>query len=79
MTVLTTWEDFEKAAERLYLQDPIKARYTLKYDHVRGSLEMKMTDDIVCLLYKSNAAQDVKKMEKFITNLMRHMASSEEH
>jgi len=24
MTVLNTWEDFEKAAERLYLQDPFK-------------------------------------------------------
>ena len=24
MTFLTTWEDFEKAAERLYLQDPMK-------------------------------------------------------
>eukprot|EP00095_Tigriopus_kingsejongensis_P010024 maker-scaffold1048_size67263-snap-gene-0.24 protein:Tk10024 transcript:maker-scaffold1048_size67263-snap-gene-0.24-mRNA-1 annotation:"signal recognition particle 9 kda protein" len=79
MTVLTTWEDFEKAAERLYLQDPLKARYTLKYDHVLGCLEMKMTDDVVCLQYKSRAAQDVKKMEKFITNLMRHMASTEAH
>ncbi|TRY72367.1 hypothetical protein TCAL_14889 [Tigriopus californicus] len=62
-----------------FVVKPEQARYTLKYDHVRGSLEMKMTDDIVCLLYKSDAAQDVKKMEKFITNLMRHMASSEEH
>lgn len=26
MTVLKTWEDFEKAAERLYLQDPTKVR-----------------------------------------------------
>lgn len=24
MTFLTNWEDFEKAAERLYLQDPMK-------------------------------------------------------
>ena len=42
MTVLTTWEDFEKAAERLYLQDPMKARYVLKYHHAAGELEMKM-------------------------------------
>ena len=26
MTFLNTWEDFEKAAERLYLQDPMKVR-----------------------------------------------------
>jgi signal recognition particle subunit SRP9 len=79
MTVLTTWEDFEKAAERLYLQDPNKARYTLKYDHSAGALSMKMTDDVVCLQYKTDAAQDVKRMEKFVNNLMRHMASKEAH
>ena len=38
-----------------------------------------MTDNVVCLQYKSDAANDVKKMEKFIGNLMRHMASKEEH
>jgi len=26
MTFLTSWEDFEKSAERLYLQDPMKVR-----------------------------------------------------
>ncbi len=42
-------------------------------------LAMKMTDNMVCLQYKTDAAQDVKKMEKFINNLMRHMASKEQH
>lgn len=79
MTVLTTWEDFEKAAERLYLQDPLKARYVLKYHHAAGQLEMKMTDDVVCLQYKTDAAQDVKRMERFVNNLMRHMASKDAH
>ena len=26
MTFLESWEEFEKAAERLYLQDPMKVR-----------------------------------------------------
>jgi len=77
MTFLDNWEEFEKAAERLYLQDPMKVRYSTKYDHSAGCLEMKMTDDAVCLQFKSDAAADVKKMEKFVNNLMRHMASKE--
>lgn len=128
MTFLTSWEDFEKAAERLYLQDPMKvslkpskiepfsmrkidpchpksakfqqkftyfhrnivgfhhkitiffwfqARYVIQYDHQKGCLCMKMTDDVVCIQYKSDAAQDVRRMEKFVNNLMRHMASKE--
>lgn len=38
---------------------------------------MKMTDDVVCLQFKTDAAQDVRRMEKFVNNLMRHMASKE--
>ena len=99
MTFLNTWEDFEKAAERLYLQNPMRvslefqmsseivrilssdfdfqARFTTQYDHHQGQLTLKMTDDAVCLQYKSDAAQDVRRMEKFVNNLMRHMASKE--
>jgi len=77
MTFLNTWEDFEKAAERLYLQDPMKARYVMQYDHKEGCLKMKMTDDVVCIQYKTDAAQDVRRLEKFVNNLMRHMASKE--
>jgi len=79
MTFLESWEEFEQAAERLYLQDPIKCRFTQKYNHSAGCLEMKMTDNAVCLQYKTDAAQDVKRMEKFVNNLMRHMASKELH
>lgn len=79
MTFLHSWEDFEKAAERLYLQDPLKARYNLKYNHLAGGLEMKMTDNVVCLQYKTDSASDVKKMEKFVNHLMRHMASKEQN
>ena len=57
----------------------MQARYNMKYHHSEGILEMKMTDDAVVLQYKTDAAQDMKKMEKFVNNLMRHMASKEHH
>lgn len=79
MPFVESWEEFEKAAERLYLQDPMKVRYSTKYDHSVGCLVVKMTDDVVCLQYKTDLAQDVKKMDKFVNNLMRHMASKEQH
>ncbi|KAF4530020.1 hypothetical protein B566_EDAN009196 [Ephemera danica] len=91
MTYLKSWEEFEKAAERLYLQNPKKfrflppfsslpalpARYTIKYVHSKGILCLKMTDDIACIQYKTEILQDVRKMDKFLNNLMRHMASKE--
>uniref|UniRef100_A0A8C0HZ59 SRP9 domain-containing protein n=1 Tax=Balaenoptera musculus TaxID=9771 RepID=A0A8C0HZ59_BALMU len=45
-----TWEEFSRAAEKLYLADPMKARVVLKYRHSDGSLCIKVTDDLVCLV-----------------------------
>ncbi|KAJ1521217.1 hypothetical protein ONE63_002903 [Megalurothrips usitatus] len=75
MTYLKSWEEFERAAERLYLQDPMKSRFTMKYVHSKHIVCLKMTDDVVCLQFKTDMLQDVKKIEKFSNNLMRHMAS----
>ncbi|EEB13572.1 conserved hypothetical protein [Pediculus humanus corporis] len=77
MTYIKSWEEFEKKGERLYLQNPIKARYRMKYVHKDGLLYLKLTDDIQCLQYKTEIVQDLKKIERFITNLMKHMASKE--
>ncbi|KAL1518266.1 hypothetical protein ABEB36_001912 [Hypothenemus hampei] len=77
MTFLKSWEEFEKAAESLYLQDPIKVRYTMKYVHSKNHLVLKMTDNVVCLQFKTEVAQDLRKIDKFINNLVRHMVSKE--
>ncbi|ESO03730.1 hypothetical protein HELRODRAFT_80106 [Helobdella robusta] len=77
MTYLRSWEEFSKAAERLYTDDPMKCRYVIKYNHVKGMVVLKMTNDKVCIQYRSEHAQDVKKIEKFTSQLMRHMASKE--
>lgn len=49
MTFIKSWEEFEKAAERLYLQEPSKVRYVMKYTHSNSQLLLKMTDNrVVC-------------------------------
>nr|CAD7397450.1 unnamed protein product [Timema poppensis] len=55
----------------------IDVRYTMKYVHKDGSLTLKLTDDVVCLQYKTEILQDLKKVDKLVNNLMRHMASKE--
>ncbi|TSW21789.1 Signal recognition particle 9 kDa protein [Bagarius yarrelli] len=74
-----TWEEFARATEKLYLTDPMKARVVLKYRHCDGNLYMKVTDNAVCLQYKTDQAQDVKKIEKLHGKLMRLMVSKESH
>ncbi|XP_063078800.1 signal recognition particle 9 kDa protein [Engraulis encrasicolus] len=79
MPYYQAWEEFARAAEKLYLTDPMKVRVVLKYRHCDGNLCIKVTDDAVCLQYKTDQAQDVKKIEKLHGKLMRLMVSKESH
>uniref|UniRef100_A0AAY5KTR8 Signal recognition particle 9 kDa protein n=1 Tax=Esox lucius TaxID=8010 RepID=A0AAY5KTR8_ESOLU len=54
-----------------------EVRVVLKYRHCDGNLCIKVTDDAVCLQYKTDQAQDVKKIEKLHGKLMRLMVSKE--
>ncbi|XP_019647885.1 PREDICTED: signal recognition particle 9 kDa protein-like [Branchiostoma belcheri] len=77
MTFITSWEEFAKAAERLYQADPVKCRFVVKYRHCDGKLVLKVTDDQVCLQYRTEHAQDVKKLEKLNSLMMRLMATKQ--
>lgn len=46
-----------------------------KYDHKKGKMILKMTDDVVCLQYGTDQLQDVKRLEKLTATLMRHIVS----
>ncbi|KAF0023094.1 hypothetical protein F2P81_023724 [Scophthalmus maximus] len=56
-----------------------RVRVVLKYRHCDGNLCIKVTDNAVCLQYKTDQAQDVKKIEKLHGKLMRLMVSKETH
>ncbi|CAI2348470.1 unnamed protein product [Caenorhabditis sp. 36 PRJEB53466] len=71
MTYFTSWDEFAKAAERLHSANPEKCRFVTKYNHTKGQLVLKLTDDIVCLQYSTNQLQDVKKLEKLSSTLLR--------
>uniref|UniRef100_A0A8C8ER90 SRP9 domain-containing protein n=1 Tax=Oncorhynchus tshawytscha TaxID=74940 RepID=A0A8C8ER90_ONCTS len=49
MPYYQTWEEFARAAEKLYLTAPMKVRVVIKYRHCDGNLRIKVTDDaVVC-------------------------------
>ena len=47
---------------QLFISDPENTRYLVKYRHVDAKLVLKVTDDKVCLKFKTDQSQDVKKM-----------------
>ncbi|XP_055387718.1 signal recognition particle 9 kDa protein [Condylostylus longicornis] len=77
MVYVKDFEDFEIAASQMYMEKPQSCRYTMKYIHSKGCLLLKVTDNVKCLQYKAEHVPDLKKVEKFTSNLMGHMASKE--
>ncbi|XKL61143.1 hypothetical protein PGB90_008200 [Kerria lacca] len=73
MTFFKTWEEFEKIAENVYLQNSMNTRFVLKYDHLQQSLIIKLTDNTLCLQYKAEMTDEIKKLEKFVSKLLNHM------
>lgn len=71
MPYLGSWEEFSRAAELLYTEDPAKARVVLKYRHQDGKLVVKVTDNALCLMYLADQAQDLKRVDKLVSQLMR--------
>ncbi|TNN10079.1 Signal recognition particle 9 kDa protein [Schistosoma japonicum] len=54
MTNFNSWEEFAKAAEVLYLEDPMKCRMCTKYRHVDHKLVVKLTDNHTLLNTRRN-------------------------
>lgn len=46
MVYLKDWEDFEIAAESMFMQNPGNCRFTLKYIHSKGLIQLKFTDNV---------------------------------
>ncbi|KAF9979243.1 hypothetical protein BGZ73_002510 [Actinomortierella ambigua] len=73
MVNITNWDEFQRAAEELYLLSPNNTRYVAKYRHTEGKLVLKVTDDRTCFKYKTDQLQDLNKFERLNRSLMAKM------
>ncbi|KAL5123644.1 Signal recognition particle protein [Glycine soja] len=64
MVYITSWDEFVERSVQLFRADPDSTRYVMKYRHCDGKLVLKVTDNRQCLKYKTDQAQEAKKMEK---------------
>ncbi|XP_058737186.1 signal recognition particle 9 kDa protein-like [Vicia villosa] len=78
MVYITSWDDFLERSVQLFRADPESTRYVIKYRHCDGKLVLKVTDDRQCLKYKTDQAQEAKKMEKLNNIFFTFMARGPE-
>uniref|UniRef100_A0A0E0LA45 Signal recognition particle 9 kDa protein n=1 Tax=Oryza punctata TaxID=4537 RepID=A0A0E0LA45_ORYPU len=75
MVYFDSWDEFVSKSVELFRNHPDTTRYVVKYRHCEGKLVLKVTDNRECLKFKTDQAQDAKKMEKLNTiffTLMTH-------
>eukprot|EP00632_Arachnochrysis_sp_CCMP2950_P013447 CAMPEP_0185694688 /NCGR_PEP_ID=MMETSP1164-20130828/4052_1 /TAXON_ID=1104430 /ORGANISM="Chrysoreinhardia sp, Strain CCMP2950" /LENGTH=111 /DNA_ID=CAMNT_0028361535 /DNA_START=116 /DNA_END=451 /DNA_ORIENTATION=+ len=58
-----TIEDFTDKVKELYASDPQKVRFVLKYKHADGSLTLRATNDELWLVYKTDQASELRRLE----------------
>ncbi|XP_010932579.2 signal recognition particle 9 kDa protein [Elaeis guineensis] len=64
MVYIASWDEFVERSVQLFRADPQLSRYVTKCRHCDGKLVLKVTDNRECLKFKTDRAQDAKKMEK---------------
>ncbi|EDW30468.1 GL18044 [Drosophila persimilis] len=75
MVFVKNWEDFEIAAENMYMANPQNCRYTMKYVHSKGHILLKMTDNVKSVQYKAeNMPRPEENRKDQPANLVGHMA-----
>lgn len=74
MPYVDDWASFAAQAEALYRSRPLHTRYVLKYRHCDGKLVLKVTDDIVCLKFRTDQQADLKRVEALNNTFFRLMA-----
>ncbi|KAJ3175406.1 Signal recognition particle protein [Geranomyces variabilis] len=78
MVYLEAWDDYQKAAEELYLRGPLKTRFVSEYRHKEGTLVLKVFDGVKCLKYRTDKQPDLKKFERLTLSLMCKMQNKRE-
>lgn len=70
-------DTFVVEAEKLFVEHPDHTRYVQKYRHCDGKLELKVTNDRVCLKFITDQQQDLKRIEKLNNLFITYMCGKD--
>eukprot|EP00933_Yihiella_yeosuensis_P077166 TRINITY_DN8735_c0_g1_i2.p1 TRINITY_DN8735_c0_g1~~TRINITY_DN8735_c0_g1_i2.p1 ORF type:complete len:117 (+),score=32.56 TRINITY_DN8735_c0_g1_i2:97-447(+) len=82
MVYLDDFEEFEAASSALFQQSPMKTRYLIKYRHQdgkagRNALILKVTNNAICLKFRTNEIGNLKLVERFSQSYARWMVTKD--
>jgi signal recognition particle subunit SRP9 len=73
---IANFDEFLAKSEQLYLSAPDRTRYTFKYRNSDREVVLKVTDDRLCLQYKTSLQSEVKYVERLNELFFRLMSAA---
>ncbi|OCH87851.1 signal recognition particle SRP9/SRP14 subunit [Obba rivulosa] len=73
MVYISSWQEFQEAAEALYEKSPNNTRYCVKWRTSEGKLVLKVTDNTTCLKFKTYSSLFLNRFEALNLSLMQKM------
>ncbi|KAG9310900.1 signal recognition particle, SRP9/SRP14 subunit [Chiua virens] len=73
MVYITSWQEYQEAAENLYVKSPNKTRYCVKWKSSEGKLVLKITDDTTCIKFKTYSSIFLNRFESLNLSLIQKM------
>lgn len=80
MVLVESLQSFAEQAEAIYAASPLKTRYIIKYNHSKGKLTLKVSDDVTTVQFKTDQQSDLRKVRfDFSTFLLLSSGLCETH
>ncbi|OBZ74870.1 Signal recognition particle protein [Grifola frondosa] len=75
MVYISSWQEYQEAAEALYEKSPNTTRYCVKWRNSvdGGKLVLKITDDTTCLKFKTHSSIFLNRFDALNLSLMQKM------
>ncbi|KAI0350920.1 signal recognition particle, SRP9/SRP14 subunit [Trametes cingulata] len=76
MVYISSWQEYQEAAEALYEKSPNTTRYCVKWRQSgdgQGKLVLKITDDTTCLKFKTHSSVFLNRFDALNLSLMQKM------
>jgi len=73
MVYISSWQEFQEAAENLYEKSPNSTRYCVKWKSSEAKLVLKVTDNTTCLKFKTYSSVYLNRFDAFNLALMKKM------
>jgi len=77
MVYISSWQDYQEAAEALYTKSPNNTRYCIKWNSCEGKFVLKITDNTTCLKFKTYSSIFLNRFEALNFSLMQKMQNQQ--